>query len=462
MARLTLCMIVKNEERFLGACLESVRGVVDEMVVVDTGSSDETRAIAERAGARVLDFQWADDFAAARNAGLEAARGTHVLVLDADEVLGPGARKAIKAAIRNKQLAIGMLPLHDADALDAAPQDVVLKGRRMPWPPTHLPRLFKNHARLRYRRRIHETLFFDIAQTLRAVGGEILPVRAPIVHFGEVRELRSALDKRDRNVRLLRLAVEEDPADGDVAGYLANELHSAGDYEGAEEVAQRALPPFLAALGAIEGPLKPSPIRLASVLATIQLQKGQAAEALETVRGASAVCLEPHPNLRYLEGLALEQLGELHAAETAYLDCLNMHGKPQTISVNPGATSEAPRVRLANLYVSQGLAEDALEILGGPEAPDAPNAPNTVWGKLETAAMLASAEAQLVLGHPDQALVSLSPMMEADDAPPDLFALAATAARMLGQGDPALLEAARSAERERWLEPRRLGLLEAL
>jgi tetratricopeptide (TPR) repeat protein len=452
-------MIVKDEERFLGACLDSVRGVVDEMIVVDTGSTDQTRAIAERAGAQVLDFPWCEDFAAARNAGLEAARGTHILVLDADEVLGPGARKAIKAAVRDKQLAIGMLPLHDADALDAAPQDVVLKGRSMPWPPTHLPRLFKNHARLRYRRRVHETLFIDIAETLRAVGGEILPVRAPIVHYGEIRELRTELDKRERNVRLLRLELEEHPADGDLAGYLANELYSAGDHDGAEEVAKKSLAPFLAELEQIEGPLKPSPIRLASVLATIQLQKGQAADALETARRATAVGLEPHPNLRYLEALALEHLGELQAAEAAYFDCLKMHGKPQTISVNPGATSEAPRVRLANLYVSQGLAEDALEILGGPEA---------IAGKLETAAKLANAEAQLVLGRPDQALMSLSPLMGtgtetgSSEPPADLFALAATAASMLGQADPSLLDAARSAEPERWLEPRRLALLEAL
>ena len=85
MPRLSLCMIVRNEERFLAGALESARGAVDEMLVVDTGSQDRTRAIATEHGARVLEFAWCDDFSAARNHGLEAARGTHILVPDADE-----------------------------------------------------------------------------------------------------------------------------------------------------------------------------------------------------------------------------------------------------------------------------------------------------------------------------------------------------------------------------------------
>ena len=463
MARLSLCMIARDEERFLGACLDSARGIVDEMIVVDTGSRDATRQIAERAGATVIDFAWVDDFAQARNVGLEAASGTHILVLDADEVLGPGASKALRTATRDKDLAIGMLPLYDADALDASAHDVVLKGRTQPWPPTHLARLFKNHPRLRFRRAVHETLFSDIEATLADVGGEIRNVRAPIVHYGEVAELRAQREKRERNVRILQRALELDPTDGDLAGYLANELAVQGDLKAAEEVARKHLPPFLTALEHDTRTLKPSPIRLAAVLATIQLQRGTPADALETVRRSAAVCLAPHPNLRFLEGVAFEQLGEPAQAEQAFRDCLAMHGEPQTIPVNPGATSEAPRLRLANLYVAQGLADEALEVLerGG-----------EIEGKLQTAARLAAAEAHLTLGQPDQALMCVTPLLQADapttsageasgpsEPPGDLFALAAVAALMLGQADPALADAARTSTPEGWLEPRRRALL---
>jgi tetratricopeptide (TPR) repeat protein len=80
-------MITKNEARCLAHCLESVRGLVDEVVVVDTGSSDDTVAIAERSGARVGRFAWCDDFSAARNESLRLCTGDWVLVLDADEAV---------------------------------------------------------------------------------------------------------------------------------------------------------------------------------------------------------------------------------------------------------------------------------------------------------------------------------------------------------------------------------------
>ena len=84
---LSLCMIVKDEEAMIGRCLEAARGAVDEIVVVDTGSTDRTVEIAESHGARVLHHVWDGDFSAARNASFEAATGDWVMYLDADEVL---------------------------------------------------------------------------------------------------------------------------------------------------------------------------------------------------------------------------------------------------------------------------------------------------------------------------------------------------------------------------------------
>ncbi len=98
-ATLSLCLIVRDEEAMLPGLLEACAGLWDELVAVDTGSQDGTVALLEAAGARVLHQGWADDFAAARNVGLEAATGDWVLVLDADERPSPGFGTQLRAAM---------------------------------------------------------------------------------------------------------------------------------------------------------------------------------------------------------------------------------------------------------------------------------------------------------------------------------------------------------------------------
>lgn len=85
----SLCMIVKNEEKYLAGCLNSVKPIVDEMIVVDTGSDDATKDIAQAFGAKVYDFKWSDDFAEARNYSLSKASGDWILIMDADEIISP-------------------------------------------------------------------------------------------------------------------------------------------------------------------------------------------------------------------------------------------------------------------------------------------------------------------------------------------------------------------------------------
>ena len=97
--RVSLCVIARDEAEALGPCIESARPVVDEIVVVDTGSSDETIAVARAHGANVIEAPWTDDFAAVRNIGLAQASGAWVLTLDADERLSPEAVDSLVATI---------------------------------------------------------------------------------------------------------------------------------------------------------------------------------------------------------------------------------------------------------------------------------------------------------------------------------------------------------------------------
>jgi glycosyltransferase involved in cell wall biosynthesis len=94
-ATTALAMIVRNEQANLPACLESVRGLFDELVIVDTGSTDDTIRIARSFGARIYRFEWCDDFAAARNFGLDRVRSDYVFRMDADDVLPAGHRKRL-------------------------------------------------------------------------------------------------------------------------------------------------------------------------------------------------------------------------------------------------------------------------------------------------------------------------------------------------------------------------------
>ncbi len=87
MVSISLCMIVKDEEETLGRCLESVKGLVDEIIIVDTGSTDGTKEIAQKYNAKIYDFQWVDDFSAARNYSFSKATQDYIFWLDADDVI---------------------------------------------------------------------------------------------------------------------------------------------------------------------------------------------------------------------------------------------------------------------------------------------------------------------------------------------------------------------------------------
>jgi len=158
-----LCAIVKNEEGNLPRCLASVQGWVDELVVVDTGSTDRTVAIAESYGARIGHFAWCNDFAAARNASLALATQDWVLVLDADEVL----------VVRDEgwRERLGALP----DAIWACALDLFNVGTERGVGGTYL-RLFRNRPELRFVGAFHETI---------AVRGQPLP-EAAVVDFLDV------------------------------------------------------------------------------------------------------------------------------------------------------------------------------------------------------------------------------------------------------------------------------------
>ncbi|OCQ96795.1 glycosyltransferase [Nostoc sp. MBR 210] len=146
-------MIVKNEETTLPKCLNSVKDFVDEMVVLDTGSSDRTPEIAQQFGAKVHHFQWTNNFSTARNAALKYVTGDWVLVLDADEILNPSIVPQIQDAIQSDEYILINLIRQEIGAVQS--------------PYSLVSRLFRNHPEIRFERPYHALVDDSVATIIQ-------------------------------------------------------------------------------------------------------------------------------------------------------------------------------------------------------------------------------------------------------------------------------------------------------
>ena len=198
---ISLCMIVRNEAQYLDACLKSVNGVADEVIVVDTGSTDSTVEIASSHGAKIVTHAWDNDFSSARNVALESAVGDWILVLDADEELSEKSREKIR----------GLVKASRADGVEIIvrsemPETDVLKYEDM-----GIVRLFRNRSAYRYQMPVHE----QIRGSIEKSGGKIERSDLVILHHGYSRKLvQGAVDRGARNLEILRRALsrsENDP-----------------------------------------------------------------------------------------------------------------------------------------------------------------------------------------------------------------------------------------------------------
>ena len=189
-ATISLCMIVRNEEKVLARCLESVRGCVDEIVIVDTGSSDATKEIAARYTDRIYDFEWIDDFSAARNYAFEQATGDYLLGLDADDVLLPADAAGAAAGYKDEQLAgCDVVMLRYNTAFDELGRPTFFFYRE---------RLIRRTLPHRWVGRVHEVVVHS--------GTEVAYAEIAVTHksvkavYGD-RNLRAYLRKADRRRR---------------------------------------------------------------------------------------------------------------------------------------------------------------------------------------------------------------------------------------------------------------------
>ncbi|MDQ7040296.1 MAG: glycosyltransferase family 2 protein [Rhodothermus sp.] len=172
---LSLCMIVKNEAEYLETCLKLARPHVDEIVVIDTGSTDGTQDIARRYADVFEEIEWPNSFAAARNYSLERASGQYILILDGDEYIAdPYGWQLIRSVLTERHVATLRLKLRNL----LPPQSLVQADV------IYQERIFPNDPMLRYERKIHNQIVDSIKLYIRKKGGEVIDLPVEIIHLG--------------------------------------------------------------------------------------------------------------------------------------------------------------------------------------------------------------------------------------------------------------------------------------
>ena len=293
---LSLSMIVRDEAARLEACLASVADFVDEMVVVDTGSRDDTVALARRLGATVLEMAWPGDFAPARNQALEHVRGDWVLVLDADERLRPEAREPLQRLMAEPEALVITLLRRELGAAQA--------------PYSAVSRLFRRHPALRWSRPYHAMIDDSVlALQAREPHWRILHCAEPaLLHDGYRAESLARGDKAAR----LRAAMEADLAE------------------------------------------RPGDAYAMAKLAGLELREGHRERAMAMLRLGLAAC----PGSAHAERFELLLSLAMAVAPADPNQAAGLYGEALTLPLDPRLTAAA-RLNLALLRQGQGLLVEA-------------------------------------------------------------------------------------------------------
>ncbi len=231
--RISQCLITKNEEKNIEHCLSHLKSVVDEQIVVDTGSTDATVEIAERLGAKVFHFDWINDFSAARNFTLDKAKGDWIIFLDCDEYFSKDSVPFIRENINKHG------EYKNIDGLTAEFINIKSNGEIISTVKNVSPRIFKRKNYIRYKNKIHEVL--ANTKTNESLVCADVSNSLIIYHTGyDVEEVKEK-NKNERNIELLKKELEINPENSKVNYYLSRQLNMEGKYKEALVYAEKAL-----------------------------------------------------------------------------------------------------------------------------------------------------------------------------------------------------------------------------
>jgi glycosyltransferase involved in cell wall biosynthesis/2-polyprenyl-3-methyl-5-hydroxy-6-metoxy-1,4-benzoquinol methylase len=324
--RLSVILIARNEEQFLGQCLTSVSDIADQIVVVDTGSTDNTIAIAREHGAEVHEFKWNDDFSAARNESLLHARGDWVLFIDADEELLAEGKAGLREAMSQADTLAWRLPIVDVD--------------REHLGHSYVPRLFRNAPGLFFVGRIHEQVSSSVEARRADWGLENRIGTATLRHHGYQEEVIRDRRKTARNISLLERAVEEFPNDANLLMNLGLELARAGQLGAALDQYADAFTAFCHQPAAARTPeLREA---LLTQFATQLLAVERFREVVTIFDSPVARAAALTASHEFLFGLALMNLKRHRDAAKHFRVCLDKRSEPTLTPANEHVVKGGP------------------------------------------------------------------------------------------------------------------------
>ncbi len=339
-AGISLCMIVKNEERFLAECLRSVCDVVDEINIVDTGSTDRTVEIAREFGANVIHREWRNDFGWARNESLALASCRWTLVLDADEEIVPESL-ALLRALRETPAGITGVYVRIQNSVD----DQSGAASTM----THiLPRLFPTSPRLRYRNVIHESVVVDGTEHLQSVVSPIV-----IRHKGYTDAMMDGRAKTERNQPLLERAIREAADDAFSWFNFGISAIVAGDFDGGIAALERMF-------------AMPGPQRAFFPIGYVMLADAYAEGRHDVDKGIAIlddglVHTPGHPNILFMRGFLLSMAGRYDDSRAWYQKAIDgaFQAEQHSMVDDEIWIWKAP-LNMATTYVKENRIEEAV------------------------------------------------------------------------------------------------------
>lgn len=351
---ISLCMIVKNEEAYLANCLESAKDVVDEIIIVDTGSTDKTLEIAAGFGAKIYHFDWVNDFSIARNAAIQHVTSDWVLQLDADEVLTPESQKELRRVIQRDDLTGLMVKIvNHINLLDGNRETIE----------HYTIRVFPRHPEIIYREPIHE----QVKMRMEGPDGKtfFLPmdrVISPIVieHFGYNKKVVKERDKCSRNLQILENSLEQDRKN-------AFQHFNLGITLAEEERFPEALEQFRIALKMEKTTVNYYPTILVYA-AQLSAKLGQYDEAVEHAR--LAIELSPKlPDAFFQMGEVLRMQGDEEESIRYYKEAIDIGASlPESeyeynVVSNPGNSTWKPYNQIGAIYSNRQEWDKAAQYL---------------------------------------------------------------------------------------------------
>lgn len=328
----SLCMIVKNEEESLARCLDSVKNIVDEMIIVDTGSEDSTVKIAASYGAKVFHYKWNDSFADARNFSLSKAECDWILVMDADDEL-------VKEDVNKLQELI-----NDRNAADVYYMKTLCFTGEVPDLSNTVlnmnVRLIRNGLGYHFEGNIHE----------HPVGGPLdhpmLTADICFYHYGYMQQPINAKNKRNRNKKLIEKEIQKHPNDPMMLFYLGNEYFAEKDFKTAIAIFKESL--------AICSPHSSLCSKLYFKLILCNQFLGNFDEAIKCADKVLA-CFPNFTDAELLRASLLVRQGKLSKAIQSLNKCIKMGDPPPMLGTILGAGTFQPHQTLSEIYFNMHL-----------------------------------------------------------------------------------------------------------